>query len=171
MGLQDILDISVLCGIGALSANWAVLLCLAAAAAHGSDSKISTHRRHGLDNDCLLLVAMATIGLIVAVAAHFLLGRIGAAAGATRMVTVLVSGALGLLVPTLHARRLNRIYLRRAQQNLEIVSVDTERNLLLVKGAVPGASGGDRPTHGVAIGRSSSSRAGQCGAGHPTRPA
>jgi len=34
-------------------------------------------------------------------------------------------------------------------QSLEIVSVDAERNLLLVKGAVPGASGGDvvvRPT-------------------------
>ncbi len=28
-------------------------------------------------------------------------------------------------------------------QSLEIVSVDTERNLLLVKGAVPGATGGD----------------------------
>jgi len=28
-------------------------------------------------------------------------------------------------------------------QNLEIVRVDAERNLLLVKGAVPGAKGGD----------------------------
>jgi len=28
-------------------------------------------------------------------------------------------------------------------QNLEIVRVDAERNLLLVKGAVPGATGGD----------------------------
>jgi large subunit ribosomal protein L3 len=28
-------------------------------------------------------------------------------------------------------------------QNLEVVRVDTERNLLLVKGAVPGAKGGD----------------------------
>ena len=28
-------------------------------------------------------------------------------------------------------------------QNLEIVSVDAERNLLLVKGSVPGARGGD----------------------------
>ncbi len=28
-------------------------------------------------------------------------------------------------------------------QNLEIVRVDTDRNLLLVKGAVPGAPGGD----------------------------
>jgi large subunit ribosomal protein L3 len=28
-------------------------------------------------------------------------------------------------------------------QNLEVVRVDTERNLLLVKGAVPGATGGD----------------------------
>ena len=31
---------------------------------------------------------------------------------------------------------------RRTAQNLEIVKVDTERNLLLVKGAVPGARGG-----------------------------
>ncbi|MEJ2398485.1 MAG: 50S ribosomal protein L3 [Gammaproteobacteria bacterium] len=31
---------------------------------------------------------------------------------------------------------------RRTQQNLEVVRVDTERNLLLVKGAVPGAKGG-----------------------------
>ena len=28
-------------------------------------------------------------------------------------------------------------------QNLEIVRVDVERNLLLVKGAIPGAPGGD----------------------------
>jgi large subunit ribosomal protein L3 len=28
-------------------------------------------------------------------------------------------------------------------QNLEVVRIDTERNLLLVKGAVPGAPGGD----------------------------
>jgi len=38
---------------------------------------------------------------------------------------------------------------RRAAQNLEVVRVDVERNLLLVKGAVPGAKGGDlivRPT-------------------------
>jgi large subunit ribosomal protein L3 len=28
-------------------------------------------------------------------------------------------------------------------QNLEVVRVDAERNLLLVKGAVPGANGGD----------------------------
>ena len=28
-------------------------------------------------------------------------------------------------------------------QNLEVVRVDSERNLLLVKGAVPGARGGD----------------------------
>jgi large subunit ribosomal protein L3 len=28
-------------------------------------------------------------------------------------------------------------------QNLEIIRVDAERNLLLVKGAVPGAPGGD----------------------------
>jgi large subunit ribosomal protein L3 len=31
----------------------------------------------------------------------------------------------------------------RSAQNLEVVRVDTERNLLLVRGAVPGASGGD----------------------------
>ena len=28
-------------------------------------------------------------------------------------------------------------------QNLEVVRVDAEKNLLLVKGAVPGATGGD----------------------------
>jgi large subunit ribosomal protein L3 len=32
---------------------------------------------------------------------------------------------------------------RRSIQNLEVVRVDTERNLLLLKGAVPGAQGGD----------------------------
>ena len=32
---------------------------------------------------------------------------------------------------------------RRSIQNLEVVRVDAERNLLLVKGAVPGARGGD----------------------------
>jgi len=32
---------------------------------------------------------------------------------------------------------------RRSIQNLEVVRVDIERNLLLVKGAVPGAKGGD----------------------------
>ena len=31
----------------------------------------------------------------------------------------------------------------RTTQNLEVVRVDTERNLLLVKGAVPGSKGGD----------------------------
>jgi large subunit ribosomal protein L3 len=31
----------------------------------------------------------------------------------------------------------------RVQQNLEVVRVDADRNLLLVKGAVPGATGGD----------------------------
>jgi large subunit ribosomal protein L3 len=31
----------------------------------------------------------------------------------------------------------------RTQQNLEVVRVDAERNLILVKGAVPGATGGD----------------------------
>jgi len=37
----------------------------------------------------------------------------------------------------------------RTQQNLEIVRVDAERNLLLVKGSVPGPEGADlviRPT-------------------------
>jgi large subunit ribosomal protein L3 len=32
---------------------------------------------------------------------------------------------------------------RRCVQNLDVVRVDVERNLLLVKGAVPGAKGGD----------------------------
>ncbi len=32
---------------------------------------------------------------------------------------------------------------RRTAQNLEVVRVDQERNLLLIKGAVPGARGGD----------------------------
>jgi large subunit ribosomal protein L3 len=32
---------------------------------------------------------------------------------------------------------------QRCQQNLEIVRVDAERNLLLIKGSVPGAKGGD----------------------------
>ncbi|GBF30234.1 50S ribosomal protein L3 [bacterium MnTg04] len=32
---------------------------------------------------------------------------------------------------------------RRTSQNLEVVRVDVERNLLLVKGAVPGNAGGD----------------------------
>jgi large subunit ribosomal protein L3 len=32
---------------------------------------------------------------------------------------------------------------QRSQQNLEVVRVDVERNLLLVKGAVPGSKGGD----------------------------
>jgi large subunit ribosomal protein L3 len=32
---------------------------------------------------------------------------------------------------------------KRTTQNLEIVKVDAERNLLLIKGAVPGAKGGD----------------------------
>ena len=32
---------------------------------------------------------------------------------------------------------------RRTMQNLEVVRVDTERNLLLVKGAVPGSKGSD----------------------------
>jgi large subunit ribosomal protein L3 len=31
----------------------------------------------------------------------------------------------------------------RAQQNLEVVRIDAERNLLLIKGSVPGAPGGD----------------------------
>jgi large subunit ribosomal protein L3 len=32
---------------------------------------------------------------------------------------------------------------RTTTQNLEVVRVDSERNLLLVKGAVPGSIGGD----------------------------
>ena len=32
---------------------------------------------------------------------------------------------------------------KRTAQNLEVVKVDAERNLLLIKGAVPGAKGGD----------------------------
>ncbi len=32
---------------------------------------------------------------------------------------------------------------QRSAQNLEVVRVDVERNLLLIKGAVPGATGGD----------------------------
>jgi large subunit ribosomal protein L3 len=32
---------------------------------------------------------------------------------------------------------------RRSTQNIEVVRVDTERNLLLVKGSVPGSKGGD----------------------------
>jgi large subunit ribosomal protein L3 len=32
---------------------------------------------------------------------------------------------------------------RVTTQNLEVVRVDTERNLIMVKGAVPGATGGD----------------------------
>lgn len=32
---------------------------------------------------------------------------------------------------------------RRTVQNLEVIKVDNERNLLLIKGAVPGAKGGD----------------------------
>lgn len=38
---------------------------------------------------------------------------------------------------------------RVTTQGLEIVSIDTERSVLVVKGAVPGATGGDvivRPT-------------------------
>ncbi len=31
---------------------------------------------------------------------------------------------------------------RRTSQNLQVVRVDAERNLLLIKGAVPGHSGG-----------------------------
>ena len=32
---------------------------------------------------------------------------------------------------------------KRTTQNLEVVRVDADRNLLLVKGAVPGAKGGN----------------------------
>ena len=36
---------------------------------------------------------------------------------------------------------------QRTAQNLEVVRVDTERNLILIKGAVPGAKGGDLVIH------------------------
>jgi len=36
---------------------------------------------------------------------------------------------------------------KRTTQNLEVVRVDVERNLLLVKGSVPGATGGDVVVH------------------------
>lgn len=36
---------------------------------------------------------------------------------------------------------------RRCTQNLEVVRVDEDRNLLLVKGAIPGAKGGDVIVH------------------------
>jgi large subunit ribosomal protein L3 len=42
---------------------------------------------------------------------------------------------------------------RVTTQGLEVVRVDTERNLLLIKGAIPGAPGGEvivRPTVKVA---------------------
>lgn len=32
---------------------------------------------------------------------------------------------------------------KRTQQNLEVVKIDSDRNLLLIKGAIPGAKGGD----------------------------
>lgn len=32
---------------------------------------------------------------------------------------------------------------RRTTQNLEVVRVDAERQLLLIKGAIPGSKGGD----------------------------
>jgi large subunit ribosomal protein L3 len=32
---------------------------------------------------------------------------------------------------------------RRTAQNLEVVRIDKDRNLILVKGAVPGPKGGD----------------------------
>jgi large subunit ribosomal protein L3 len=32
---------------------------------------------------------------------------------------------------------------KRTQQNLEVVKIDTERNLILVKGSIPGSKGGD----------------------------
>jgi large subunit ribosomal protein L3 len=32
---------------------------------------------------------------------------------------------------------------RRSAMNLEVVSVDAERHLIAIKGAVPGATGGD----------------------------
>jgi large subunit ribosomal protein L3 len=36
---------------------------------------------------------------------------------------------------------------KRTQQNLEVVRIDLERDLLLVKGAVPGAKGSDVIIH------------------------
>ena len=38
---------------------------------------------------------------------------------------------------------------RTTNQNLELVKVDAERNLLLIKGAVPGAKGGDLIVNGA----------------------
>ena len=32
---------------------------------------------------------------------------------------------------------------QKCTQNLEVVRIDSERNLILIKGAVPGAKGGD----------------------------
>ena len=32
---------------------------------------------------------------------------------------------------------------RRTTQNLEVLRIDTERGLLLIKGAIPGSKGGD----------------------------
>jgi large subunit ribosomal protein L3 len=36
---------------------------------------------------------------------------------------------------------------KRTQQNLEVIRVDVERQLLLVKGAVPGSKGSDLVVH------------------------
>ncbi len=36
---------------------------------------------------------------------------------------------------------------KRTAQNLEVVRVDTERSLLMVKGSVPGSKGGDVIIH------------------------
>jgi large subunit ribosomal protein L3 len=52
---------------------------------------------------------------------------------------------------------------RRTVENLQVVQVDTERNLLLIRGAVPGAEGGDvivRPSVKAAAGARRSKTAG-----------
>ena len=36
---------------------------------------------------------------------------------------------------------------QRTTQNLEVLRVDTERGLLLIKGAIPGSKGGDVVVH------------------------
>lgn len=54
---------------------------------------------------------------------------------------------------------------RRTVQNLEVVRVDAERNLILIKGAVPGHSGGRvliRPA--IKVGKEAGKRAGKKGA-------
>jgi large subunit ribosomal protein L3 len=50
---------------------------------------------------------------------------------------------------------------RVTTQNLEIVRVDTERNLIMVKGAVPGATGGDVLIRPAVKARSEATAAGE----------